>query len=363
MNNPPEHDQDDVIELRELIATLWGSKFLILTISTLFSIAGIAYALLAHQEWCSTALVAPPMPAQVKELRLRIENIKETLRLEDLNKADPKIDIRLDEFFTAFFEAKLFGDFLQAYNSNDNKYKFLESIGYAQEVDEKDANSRQRLFEEKAKKISASQKKNESFYTLSFTADTPLEARNNLKAYINSLQAKEVARKNELLNVEIANQVQSQVFKAQILKTDTLKRLNEEITRTELALRISKSAGVETPVENLNDQSVFPIDLGAKALSEKLKVLKEIKDPEIINPQLANIRLRLDALRAIPKETATFTAYQILQSPAKPLDRVKPKRSLVVVLATVAGLMVGIMTALFRSNLLSAAGGISQKKA
>jgi len=362
MNNPPEHDQDDVIELRELIATLWGSKFLILTISTLFSIAGIAYALLAHQEWCSTAVVAPPMPAQVKQLRLRLENIKETLRLEELNKADPKTDIRLDEFFTAFSEAKLFGDFLQAYNSNDNKYEFLESIGYAQEVDEKDA-SRQRLFEKMAKKISASQKKNESFYTMSFIADTPLEAINNLKAYINFLQAKEVARKNELLNVEIANQVQSQVFKNQILKTDTLKRLNEEITRTELALRISKSAGVETPVENLNNQSVFPIDLGAKALSEKLKVLKEIKDPEIVNPQLANIRLRLDALRAIPKETVTFFAYQILQSPAKPLDRVKPKRSVVVVLATVAGLMVGIMTALFRSNLLSPAGGISQKQA
>lgn len=335
---------------------------MILTISTLFCIAGITYALLAPQEWRSIAVIAAPMPAQVKQLRLRLENIKETLRLEDPKTGIPKNDLRLDEFFTAFFEAKLFSDFIQAFNSADNKYEFLESIGYAQELDKKDAVFRQRLLEDMAKKIKANQKKNENFFSLSFIADTSQGAAKKLKAYINFIQIKEVAKKNELLNVEIANQIESQVFKQQILKADTLKRLNEEITRTELALRISKSAGVETPVENLNNQSLFPIDLGAKALSEKLKVLKEIKNPEVINPELANLRLRLDALQAIPLEVGSFTSYHILQSPSEPLNREKPKRALVVALATVAGLMVGMLTALFRGYLLSPSVGISQKQ-
>lgn len=106
-------------------------------------------------------------------------------------------------------------------------------------------------------------------------------------------------------------------------------------------MRISKTAGVETPVENPNNETLFPIQFGAKALSEKLKILKEINNPEILNPELADIRLRLDGLQALPLETVNFTSYHLLQSPTEPLNRDKPKRSLVVALATLAGLMLG----------------------
>ncbi|WP_448871377.1 LPS O-antigen chain length determinant protein WzzB [Desulfobulbus propionicus] len=347
MSNTPNPYQNDEIDLRELAATLWKGKLLILAITALFSIAGIAYALLARQEWSSKAVVTAPMPAQVKQLRLRLENIKAV---------NPKDDSSMDKFFTAFSEANLFTDFIEAFKSFDNKSEFLKTHGYVPEADKINAGSRQSFLEKTAKKIIASQKKQETFYTLSVVADNAPEARKWLSAYLNFLQTREVAIKNQQLKVEIANQSQSLAFKHQILKVDTLKRLNEEITRTEFALRISKTAGVETPVENLNNQTIFPIDLGAKALSEKLNVLKEIKDPEIINPELADIRLRLDGLQAVPMASVSFTSYHLLQSPTEPLSRDKPKRSLLVVLATVAGLLVGMMTALFRSYLLSPAG-------
>lgn len=353
MSNPQEQDPNDEINLRDLFATLWRSKFLILAITTLFSVAGIAYALLAAQEWKSKAVVTAPMPAQVEHLRLRLENIKKILRLEKLNEKNfTTVEPLNDAFFTAFSEAKLFTDFIEAFNSFDNKCEFLETNDYLTEEDKKEADSRRRFLEKVAQKITASQKKTETFYTLSFPADNAPEARKRLSAYLNFLQAKEVAMKNKQLNAEIINQSQSLILKQQILKVDTLKRLQEEIARTEFALRISKTAGVEAPVENLNNQTIFPIDLGAKALSEKLKILKEIKNPEIINPDLADIRMRFDGLQALPQEKVSFTSYQVLQSPTEPLNRDKPKRSLVVALATVAGLMLGVVVALFRGHSL-----------
>jgi len=135
-----------------------------------------------------------------------------------------------------------------------------------------------------------------------------------------------------------------------VRKAEALKRLQEDIERTEYALRISQTAGIEGPVANLNNKSIFDIDFGAKALKEKLKILKEIKDPELFNPELAGIRLQLDSLLAMPQEEVSFVSYHYLRSPSEPLNRDKPKRTLVVVMATFAGLMMGVVVALFRAS-------------
>jgi LPS O-antigen subunit length determinant protein (WzzB/FepE family) len=341
MTNTPERYQDDVIDLQELVTTLWKGKLLILAITALFSIAGIAYAFLARQEWSSKAVVIAPSPLQVEQLRFRLENIKAV---------NPIIGPGIDEFFTSFSEDKLFTNFIEAFNSFDNKCEFLETNGYVREDINKDAGSRKRFLQKVTQKITASIRKKETYYTLSYTADNAPEARKRLSAYLNFLQAKEVAIKNQQLNAEIANQSQALTFKRQILKVETLNRLHEEITRTEFALRISKTAGVETPIENLNNQTIFPVQLGAKALNEQLKILKELKDPEIINPELADVRLRLDGLQALPLEIVNFTSYHLLQSPTEPLSRDKPKRSLVVALTTLAGLMLGMVVAEFRGH-------------
>ena len=174
--------------------------------------------------------------------------------------------------------------------------------------------------------------------------------------YLSFVQTKEAATKNKLLVDKIANQINTLTITYKVQEAETLKRLQEDITRTEFALRISRTAGIEVPVENLNNQSIFAIDLGAKVLDEKLKILKEIKNPELINPTLADIRLQLDSLQAVPQENVSFTSYHFLQSPSEPLHRDKPKRLLVVVLATLAGGMLGVMVVLFRASLFSKHG-------
>ena len=176
------------------------------------------------------------------------------------------------------FSAKaLFADFVQEFDSLDNKYEFLKTKGNLPKKVMKDKSNLQQYLEERSKNISAKQKKDEEIVTLSFGDDNAQDALKLMNEYISFIQAKEAATKNKVLVDKITHQINTLTVLYKVQEAETLKRLQEDITRTEFALRISRTAGIEVPVENLNNQSIFAIDLGAKALNEKLKILKEIK--------------------------------------------------------------------------------------
>ncbi len=351
MNSTQEQYQDDEIDLRDLLTSLWKNKMLILAITAIFSIAGITYALLAPQVWSSKAMIVVPLPTQLEQLQLRLDNLVAVMDITNGNRnTNDNRNTTTDHstFLASFSETKLYTDFIQAFNSFDNKSEFLKTNGYIRAEDKKDAKTLQRTLENMAKTISVTNRKDEAIATLSFSSDNAQEAGKLLNEYLNFIKTKEVIAKNKLLTDKITNQTKVLTLSYQTLETETLRRLQDDIIRTQYALRISRTAGIETPVENLNNQSIFNIDLGAKALSEKLKILKEIKNAELINPALADIRLQLDSLKAVPQEKVSFTSYHFLQSPSEPLNRDKPKRSLIVVLAILAGLMTGVMVALLR---------------
>ena len=338
MNSTQEQYQDDEIDLRELLTSLWANKILILAITAICSIAGIVYAFLAPQLWSAKAVIVAPLPTQLQQLQLRLGSL---VTLMD-NTSDHST-------FSAFFsETKLYTDFIKSFNSFNNKSEFLKMNGSIGAEDNKDANTLQRTVEKMAKNISG--KKGKEFATLSFSSDNAQEAGKLLNEYINFIQTKEVTAKNKLFFDKITNQINVLTLTYQILEKETFKTLQDDIIRTQYALRISRTAGIEAPVGNLNNQRMFAIDLGAKALSEKLNILKEIKNLEFIYPELSDTRLHLDSLKAIPQKKVLFPSYHFLQSPSEPLSRDKPKRSLVVVLATFAGLLTGVMVALLRAS-------------
>lgn len=355
---------DDEIDLRELLKTIWRNKLLILAITTIFGVTGVVYALLAPQVWSAKAIVVTPLPEQLEQLQLRLEN---SVALMDITKntlITTQNDSVITEkrligtynqsgFLEAFSAKALFADFIRAFDSLDNKYDFLKTKDTLPKEDMRDRSALQRYLEESAKKISVKQMKDGELVILSFGDDDAQNALKLLHEYINFIQNKEAGTKNQLLVDKIANQIDALTLSYRVQEAETLKRLQEDIRRTEFALRISRTAGIEVPVQNLNNQSIFAIDLGAKVLNEKLNILKEIKNPVLINPILADIRLQLDSLQAVPQGNVSFASYHFLQSPTEPLSRDKPKRSLAVVLATLAGLLVGVVVALIRASWIS----------
>lgn len=343
MNKDIREYQDDEINLYELLSTFWDHKLLILAITAVFGIIGVIYALWAPQIWSAKAIVVAPSSLELETLQHRLDGL---VAASQINDTEVIISKNYSDFIGLFTEEKLFSDFIQSFNSYDNKYAFLTKNGLIQEQDVNDERAYQRYLEKMTGGIIANQRSSENFFTLSFASENAREAHDRLRQYIDFIQENEMATKNKVLTEKIEGKIQLLSRDVRLLQAETLQRLQEEIARTEFALRISKSAGLEDPVENLNNQTLFTIDLGARALNEKLAILKEIKKPELINLDLSELRLRLDSLQAIQQEDVRFTSFRFLQSPSPQMSPDKPKRLLVIILATLAGLVVGMLLSL-----------------
>lgn len=329
----------DEIDLRELILVLWRQKILILLVAGVFAAAGITYALLAPQVWVSQAEIKQPTLKEVESLELNINQL--------INAQVPAAA------FTSFDKKALYGDFVNNFNSFNNKRQFLMDKGYldaeAAQSGVTDAKGKRLLLKVMTEGINAkATDKLREDVTLSFAADTATEAKDRLEQYIAFIQLQESAAKGKELNTIWQNRLKTLQTQYESARADTLKQLQDDILRTEYSLRITQAAGLEAPVQNLQDQGSLPIDLGARALAEKLKILKEIKNPEFMNPGIGDLRLQLSSLQAIKLEELPFQSFAYLASPSEPLSRDKPKRPLVVVLATLLGGMLGVGIVLVR---------------
>ncbi|MFQ2196915.1 LPS O-antigen chain length determinant protein WzzB [Aeromonas hydrophila] len=327
------------IDLYELFLVLWRQKIQILIITVLFAIAGIGYALLAPQVWVSQSQIKPPSLQEVESLELRVNLL--------INAQIPAA------IFDSFKKGALYGDFVSSFNSFNNKRQFLIEQGYldmdAEVAGITDDKGKRTLLRKMADGISAVAFDAPSDnITLSFGAATATEAQQRLKQYIAFIQQQEIASKSKELETIWQNRIKVLLSQYDSIKADTLTQLKDDVSRTEYSLRISRAAGIETPVENLNVRDGFNIEWGAKALAEKLKVLKELKNLELLNPALSDLRLQLSSLRAIKLEQQSFQSFSYLASPSEPLSRDKPKRPLVVVLATLLGGMLGVGVVLVR---------------
>lgn len=329
----------DEIDLHKLIMMLWRQKAWILLVTVLFAMAGVAYALLAPQVWVSQAEIKQPTLKEVDSLELNINQL--------INAQVPAAA------FAAFEKKVLYSDFINSFNSFNNKRQFLTEKGYleteAAQLGITEEKGKRQLLKKMAEGISAKalDKLSENV-TLSFTAATSVEAKQRLEQYVAFIQQLELVAKGKELDTIWQSRLKTLQTQYESVRADALKRLQDDILRTEYSLRISQAAGIDAPVENLSVRDSFAIEWGARALAEKLKVLKEINNPDILNPVLSDLRLQLGSLQAIKLEEPSFQSFVYLASPSEPLSRDKPKRPLVVVLATLLGGMLGVGIVLVR---------------
>ncbi|HHQ4658421.1 TPA: LPS O-antigen chain length determinant protein WzzB [Aeromonas hydrophila] len=336
----------DEIDLRELMLVLWRQKVLILLVTGVFSVASIIYAMTASQVWTSQALVSEPSVSQVAALQLAVDKIHAIM---SSNGAPPSVAV-----FSSLEQSAIYKSFISAFNSMNNKRAFFAQEGvYAAEMEKSgvsDKRSELVLMSELADTISAKAlDKTSQDITLNVSAETPELALQRLRKYIEFVQQQQLKRKNAELQSIWQNRIKTLTAQYDSVKADTLLKKQEELQRVGYSLRISKAAGVDVPLERIDSQEVFNIQLGAKGLAEKLKILNEIKEPELLNPELGKIRLQLSSLKALKFENTEFQSFNMIDSPEEPFTRDKPKRPLIVVLATLLGCLLGVAIVLVRN--------------
>lgn len=333
----------DEIDLRELLLVLWRQKVLILLVTGALAIAGIVYAMTARQVWTSQAVISEPSVSQVAALQLAVDKLQAIMSGSLLTTPE----------FSSLERPAIYQSFISAFNSMDNKRAFFAQEGiYAAEIEKfgiSDKFDERAVMSKLAESVSAKiQDKNSQEMTLNFSAETSELALRRLKKYIDFVQQQQLKRKNAELQSIWQNRIKTLTVQYDSVKADTLLKRQEELQLVGYSLRISKAAGVDAPLERIDSQEVFNIQLGTKGLAEKFKILNEIKAPELLNPELGKIRLQLSSLKALKLTNADFQSFNMIDSPEEPFTRDKPKRPLIVILATLLGGMLGVTIVLVR---------------
>lgn len=132
------------------------------------------------------------------------------------------------------------------------------------------------------------------------------------------------------------------------INAEALRILQNEILRVKYSLRISKEARVDSPLERMDGQEIFNIQLGTRGLAEKLSILNEMKSPELISPELGKINFQLNRLKTLNLQEVNFTPFNMIIPPEEPLTRDKPNRPLLIGLAALLGGVLGVAIVLIR---------------
>ncbi|EKO3975231.1 LPS chain length-determining protein [Vibrio fluvialis] len=348
----------DEIDFRYLFAALWSGKLTIVVSTCVIAMLAAAYALTAQQWWTSTAKIAEPQPQDMAAYR---QQVKQFQPVFDIYQEDGTVLVS-EELDDLVDPKTLFRRAVDAYSSNNNKREFLNSseefqqykseLGILNTDTDDGKDSIRRLYADWFQKITAQaeDKKAElSPYNLSFQSTTKESSYSLLNEYLDDISQKE--REGALNNLQaiVASKRNELVQQKKILESQAKSRLEVEAERAKYALDIAKAADVTTPIQSNNGSEIFSIDMGTKALSEKVKVLESIKNLSVIEPRLQQIDAKLDMLNNLHIDrNIQFQTFRFLENVEQPISRDKPKRALIVVLGTLLGGMLGIAIVLIR---------------
>lgn len=351
-----QQSNNDEIDLRELFSVLWQGKRTILLCTVLFAVAAVIYALTAQQWWSAKATVTQPELSQIVTFQ---QQVKQYQLLFDLYQEDGTIVVS-EEFNELINPTTIFQRFVRAFNANDNKKRFMQTnptflaIKQQQlktyennETDDAQAS----FYQEWYGKIAAQKvgEKQADDFHLSFQSVDKASSLMLLNAYIDFI--------NQQLNQQLTNDLDSKltVKHNQLsqqywsLQQQTQLRLQVELARVQNALVIAKAANISEPVQNLNEEKLFAISIGSKALQAKVVALKSITNLSVFEPSLALLQAQTQQVELLGKvKPAQVQGYAYLEQPEAPISRDKPKRALIAVLGTLLGGMLGVAIVLVR---------------
>ena len=352
------HDKDE-IDLKDLISIIWSGKLTIILFMLLGTISTLSYSLLAQEWWSSHAVISAPLPQDIAAYR---EQVKQFQPIFDVYQEDGTVLVN-DELNELVDPKLLFKRFITGFNSNNNKSEFLNTSVQFQtfkvelEHQNFDALSLEdalrKLYSDWFEKVNASPVVPDDLnspYELTFQSTTKSSSYELLKHYLGLIQQRENYDALDDLQAIVNVKAKELSQQKEILETQAKGKLAVEAERTKYALDIAKAAQVEKPIPSGgNRDELFDIDLGTKALDEKVKVLQSMKNLSVVEPRLEQINAKLAMLATLKIDRSIqFQTYRVLENAEQPIARDKPQRVIIVALGTIFGIMLGGLIVLLR---------------
>ena len=367
MTNVSSQKQDE-IDLIELLRVVWVKKvWIVLSAFVFTAIAGV-YAFTAKEQWTSTAIIVAPRTTDLGSL---LPARAEYARIIDDS-----------DFSAGKLSDSLYGQFKHFLLSNDLKRQFLEQSewvkNYTKEMTEE---QKRKYIEETVSKYlivhEVDPKKKDLTeldkigLKLTFSAETPKDAQSVLTEYVS------------FVNKYILNQINQEFKLGFNLRLDALKFTKEQIEEnlTEAkkvqvenltnALDIAKKAGIKDFSRGNNNISVpeymlgdarlnisdskladgtYLFMLGEKYLQAQLDIAKN--NPVVYPTNYYSTERQLSKLTKLAPQldsVKNVKAYYYLSSPDYPVVKDKPKKTLILAIGFIIGMVLSTFVILLGS--------------
>ncbi|TDJ74438.1 hypothetical protein E2H86_19990 [Pseudomonas putida] len=325
---------DDEIDLFELIAGIWKHKVLAVVTAAIVTAGAVAYAFLKTPIYEAKLFVQPPTQNDISQLNfgrggqtgLAMMSVSDVygaylrnLQSESLRR----------EFFRSYYLPSLSAD--ERSGSQDALYsEFQEVLSLG--VASKDAPTR---------------------YFIKVKLPNPEVAAEWATRYVEMAGRRGVGDivKDVKADATVkANNLEQQINAA---RESTRKQREDRIARLTEALRVAKSIGLEKPPIISAEvaagmEGTLTYMRGSKALEAEIENLRARSSDD---PFVANLRQRQEALafyRTLQIDSGVIQVYRqdgALESPDKPIS---PKKSVIVALGIMAGVVLGLLLAFVR---------------
>ncbi|WP_281630291.1 Wzz/FepE/Etk N-terminal domain-containing protein [Vibrio sp. St2] len=354
---PNSFPVSDEIDLRVLFKVLWDGKLLIIATTLVFAVVAVLSAMTSQEWWSSKATISHP---QAQDMVAYRQQVKQFQPVFDIYQDDGTVLVS-EELDDLTDSKVLFSRFVDAFNSSNNKRKFLDSSEEFQQFkeqtsselsDEKVIEARRGIYSGWFDRISAkadNPKNALTPYHISFQSTTSESSYLLLVNYIKTIKNK--AHQDALNNLEaiISAKRDELAQQKKILETQAKNRLVVEADRARYALSIANAAGVTSPIQTNGSKELFGIDMGSKALAAKIEALNSIRNLSVIEPRLQQINAKLQMLNTLKVDRSIdFQTFRFLENVEQPITRDKPKRALIAVAGTLLGGMLGVVIVLIR---------------
>ncbi|MHA6604762.1 Wzz/FepE/Etk N-terminal domain-containing protein [Photobacterium damselae] len=338
-------------DISQLIKVLWQGKIIIIICTVVFMIIGIAYAFMAQQWWTSSAIITKGQYQDTASLRKSLTNIYTALSvsnnsIKQINEITSS-DMLLNEFVTEF-------------NSYNNKKEFFLKnsimIQYARDSKISGKNQESQYTDLWAGRVSASlaDEKKPDTYTLTYQAKSAKQSSELLADYIHFINLKVRQEVVGALDATISHQASLLEAELQSLEERAKQKILIETKKTQYSLDIAKAANVNQPIAQMDSRHLFSIDLGANGLAEQELLLKSTKDLSLFEPEIGFVSLKIDLINKINlSNNLKFGVVRFLQNVDYPVSRDKPKRSFIILLSCIIGIIIGSGITLVNEMFLS----------
>jgi len=352
-NNADNHSYaTDDIDLRQLIETLWTSRWLIIIVALTLTCAAIVYAFFSTPIYQTTAQTLPPTASGLASYNVASQLTGSAIR-GTASDIGPGIEPLTPQ--------EAYKVFLRYLNSNTIRQDFFTQYYLPAQEEKETERDKQEAWKELNKDLTIRlpQKADELEASVSIEGSDPKAIAHWTNAYVDLAISATTQDFLERLTGEVKIREQSLEDQIVTLRRVAAKIREDQMTRLREALSVAESIGLESPAEgapiiaqNINTEDIRSGSLlylrGAKALRSELEILEQRKSDDAYIAELPNLLKQQALLAGIDLDPTLLSIVTVDRSAIVPEEPIKPNKPIVIILGLVLGLILGTFIALFR---------------